>query len=191
MARSCTVMGKDHQDWYFWPRCAPGTSSYSNPVPKKSPIGTSTLGSVSPSQYIRSTSSRKWKGLGESIVNQICRTEPAPCISASVTVDLDFTSTQSALPPERSALDARLETASLRLATPSRGPFCCPRTKAERQPSTATTRIMRLLLQSCGRNLITTPECYAPGCGGKRESRERPTPEVRKFLVRRSNPPMF
>src|SRR6266851_8616950 len=48
MARSCTVMGKDHQDWYFWPRCAPGTSSYSNPVPKKSPIGTSTLGSVSP-----------------------------------------------------------------------------------------------------------------------------------------------
>ncbi len=37
----------------------PGTSSYSNPVPKKSPIGTSTLGSVSPSQYMRSTSSRK------------------------------------------------------------------------------------------------------------------------------------
>ncbi len=46
------------------------------------------------------------------MVNQICRMEPAPCISASLTVDLAFTSTQSALPPERSALDARLETAS-------------------------------------------------------------------------------
>src|ERR1700719_3654119 len=82
--------------------------------------------------------------------------EPAPCISASVTVDLAFTSTQSALPPERSALDARLETASLRLATPSRRPLRCPRTKAERHTRTATTRIMTLLLESCGRNLITT-----------------------------------
>ena len=44
------------------------------------------------------------------MVNQICRMEPAPLISASVAVDPAFTSTQSALPPERSALEARRET---------------------------------------------------------------------------------
>src|SRR5882724_4583856 len=97
MARSCTVIGRDHQDWYFWP----DSSAYSKPVPKKSPIGTSTLGSVSPSQYIRSTNSRKWNGLGELMVNQMCRMEPAPLISASVAVDPAFSGTQSALPPER------------------------------------------------------------------------------------------
>jgi len=55
------------------------------------------------------------------MVNQICRMEPARCKSASVTVDFALTSTQSALPPERSALEARFETASLRFARRSRG----------------------------------------------------------------------
>src|SRR6266403_4136303 len=161
MARSCTVMGNDHQDWYFWPRCPPGTSSYSNPVPKKSPMGTSTLGSVSPSQYIRSTSSRKWNGLGELMVNQMCRMEPAPLISASVAVDPAFSGTQSALPPERSALEARLEIALLRLASPSRGLFCCPRVKAEKHTRKPIS-LIKAILQNCGRNLITAPECYVP-----------------------------
>src|SRR6478672_4351424 len=81
------------------------------------------------------------------MVNQICRMEPAPFMSASVSVVLAFTSTQSALPPERSELDARLETASLRLARPSRGSPCCPTAKAERHTRTATIRIMAILLK--------------------------------------------
>src|SRR4029077_12127176 len=93
------------------------------------------------------------------MVNQICRMEPAPLMSASVTVDPFFTSTQSALPPERSALEARLETASLRLTSPSRGLFCCPRANAEKHTRKLTILIMAILLQNCGRNLITGPEC--------------------------------
>src|ERR1700693_5105823 len=94
------------------------------------------------------------------MVNQICRTEPEPLISASVAVDPAFTATQSALPPERSALEARLETALLRLASPSRGLFCCPRANAEKHMRKPTILIMAILLQNCGRNLITGPECY-------------------------------
>src|ERR1700722_17512599 len=93
------------------------------------------------------------------MVNQTCRIDPAPLMSARVTVDIAFTSTQSALPPERSALEARLETASLRLASPSRGPLCCPKDNAVRNTRTATGRIMTPP-ESCGRNLTTAPECY-------------------------------
>src|ERR1700682_209909 len=150
-------MGSDHQEWYFLPE----PSAYSKPVPKKSPIGTSTLGSVAPSQYMRSTSSRKWKGLGELMVNQMCRIEPALLISASVAVDPAFSGTQSALPPERSALEARLETALLRLASPSRGLFCCPRTNVEKHTRKPTTLIMAIL-RNCDTNLITAPKCYVP-----------------------------
>src|SRR6185369_1817045 len=98
------------------------------------------------------------------MVNQICRIEPAPLMSASVAVEPALTATQSALPPERSALDARFETASLRLASPSRGLFCCPKANAERQRKKLTVLIIAILLQNCGRNLITAPKCYVPAC---------------------------
>jgi hypothetical protein len=86
--------------------------------------------------------------------------EPAPLISARVAVDPAFTSTQSALPPERSALEARLETASLRLASPSRGLFCCPSANAEKHTKKTSILIMAILPQNCGRNVITGVECY-------------------------------
>src|ERR1700682_4195705 len=91
----------------------------------------------------------------------MCRMEPAPCMSARVTVDLAFTSAQSALPPERSTLEARLETALLRLASPSRGPFCCPKTNVEKHTRKPTALIMAIL-RNCDTNLITAPKCYVP-----------------------------
>src|SRR5689334_21424343 len=78
------------------------------------------------------------------MVNQICRMEPAPFISASVTEALAFTCTQSALPPVGSALEARREAASLKSASPSKGPFCCPKTKVERHTRIPTIRIKRV-----------------------------------------------
>src|SRR4029077_5030987 len=68
---------------------------------------------------------------------------PAPFNSARVAVDLAFTSTQSSLPPERSALDARPVTASLRLASSPNGPLCCPKAKADKNTKTPIVRTTR------------------------------------------------
>src|SRR5579863_6059381 len=101
-------------------------SSYSKPVPKKSPMGTSTLGSASPSQYMRITSSRRWLGLGDAIVNHMCRISPAPLISANGIVAPDCTTTKSAFPPVRSQLDARSEvTPGCNVVNPFSGPVSC------------------------------------------------------------------
>jgi len=58
------------------------------PMPKKSPIGHSTLGSRQPSQYISSTSRRGYAcGSGFApapSVIQMCLTQPGPSISAIV-----------------------------------------------------------------------------------------------------------
>ena len=72
-------------------------------------------------------------------------------MSASVMVDAAFAFTESALPPERSALEARRDTASLRLASASREPFCCPKTEAEKHRRTAIVQMMLLPAAGCAR----------------------------------------
>ena len=49
-----------------------------NPVPKKSPTGTSTDGDSSPSQYIRRSMRLRKYGSEEAIVIQIIVTTPGP-----------------------------------------------------------------------------------------------------------------
>src|SRR5271170_5341760 len=57
-----------------------------NPNPKKSPIGASTLGVASSSQYIRSTIFFKWYASSDENVNQICVISPGPASSKIVSV---------------------------------------------------------------------------------------------------------
>src|SRR3954451_6205890 len=94
------------------------------------------------------------------MVNQICRMDPGPLMFASVTVEFALTSTQSALPPDRSALEARLEIASLRFARLSRGPLCCPK-QGNSQPRLSAVQSMMLIPIRGIRKSITVATCSA------------------------------
>src|SRR3954453_460597 len=74
--------------------------------------------------------------------------EPGPLMFARVTVEPALTSTQSALPPDGSALEARWEIASLKFARPSRGPLCCPK-PGDTQPRLRAVQSMIFVL-ICG-----------------------------------------
>src|SRR4051812_19466222 len=72
------------------------------PSPKKSPKGTSTLGVVSPSQYILSTNFFRWYISSDESVNQMWVMIPGPGSSRIVKVSPGATLLESSFPPEGS-----------------------------------------------------------------------------------------
>src|ERR1700739_4120404 len=70
-----------------------------SPIPKKSPIGASTLGVASPSQYIRSTNFFRWYISSDEHVNHTCVITTGPAWSRIVKVSPGEIVRKSSLPP--------------------------------------------------------------------------------------------
>src|ERR1700720_1844254 len=70
------------------------------PSPKKSPMGASTLGVVSPSQYILSTNFFRWYISSDESVNQMWVMIPGPGSSRIVKVSPGAMLLESSFPPE-------------------------------------------------------------------------------------------